>query len=152
MRPGGVASRVACAAATRPPPRTLGAALPGRIRTLPIDSGSMCTDSCSREWFFRENRPSLRWGNCGGNYPFHARFQSPAKRGQWLRAHTPALSYVHLLPESAGSVLIRPGKAAKSARGGGLVAAAHPTHSLPLAGGNESTAARADQGLPADPG
>ena len=39
-RPGGVAYRVACAAATSPPPRALFAALPGRKNPLPIDSGS----------------------------------------------------------------------------------------------------------------
>ena len=40
MRPGGVADRVACAAATRPPPRARFAALPERIMTLLNDSGS----------------------------------------------------------------------------------------------------------------
>ena len=40
MRPGGVASRVACAAHMSAPPRALGAALPERTRTLLNGSGS----------------------------------------------------------------------------------------------------------------
>jgi len=63
IRPGCVAYRVACAAGTSPPPRALFAALPGRIRTLPADSGqhvhgSRCTGGCRRVC-----RPSLRWGS-----------------------------------------------------------------------------------------
>jgi len=41
MRPGGVVHRVACTAGTSPPPRALFTALPGRIMTLPIGSGSL---------------------------------------------------------------------------------------------------------------
>lgn len=40
MRPGCVASCVACTAGMSPPPRTLGAALPERTGTLPIGLGS----------------------------------------------------------------------------------------------------------------
>ena len=56
-----------------------------------------------------------------------------------------------VLPESIGSVLMRPGKAAPSARGGALVCAAHPPLAA-LAEGKDSTAAGARQGLPSDPG
>jgi len=58
---------------------------------------------------------------------------------------------VHMLPESIGSVPVRPGKAAPSARGGGLVPRPHPPLTS-LAEGKVSTAARADQGLPNDLG
>jgi len=57
MRPGGVASRVACAAGISPPPRTLVAALPERITTLLNDSGSIFPE---RQRSFR-SLPSLRW-------------------------------------------------------------------------------------------
>jgi len=40
------------------PPRALGAALPGPIRTLPIDSGSTCT---KRPGAFKGVLPSLHW-------------------------------------------------------------------------------------------
>ena len=41
MHTGGVVPRVACAAGTSPPPRTLGTALSVRTRTLLNDSGSL---------------------------------------------------------------------------------------------------------------
>jgi hypothetical protein len=57
-----------------------------------------------------------------------------------------------VLPESVGSVMIRPGKAAgMGARRRTRVRRTTP-HSLALAGGKDSTAAREDQGLPSDPG
>ena len=49
-----------------------------------------------------------------------------------------------MLPESIGSVLLRPGKAVTSMRGGGLVPAAQAMR--------RNNAAGARQGLPSDPG
>ena len=64
---------------------------------------------------------------------------------------TMPLCFVHVLPESIGSVPMRPGKAVTSVRGGALVCAAHaPLASL--AGRKGSTEARARRGLPSDPG
>ena len=125
MRPGGVASRVACAAATRPPPRALGAALPGRLRTLPIDPGSTCTKANCRRGsvvLIALRCAGAMSANSGGEY---TPSRCPAQR---RRCPQDVLGLsVPVLPVSIGSVLRRPGKAAPSARGGALVCAAQAT-------------------------
>ena len=62
MRPGGVASRVACAAGTNPPPRTLVAALPERIMTLLTGPGSLFSERQGRFSGYRPRFAGLRNG------------------------------------------------------------------------------------------